>query len=240
MTKVPWLELTDSFPSPELALESPNGLLAAGADLSSERLIEAYRSGIFPWYEDGQPLLWWSPDPRAVLNPESLRITRSLRKRLKRNEFDIFINRNFSAVVEHCAAPRSYADDTWITDEMFDAYCLLHEKGFAHSFEAYQNDQLVGGLYGICIGNLFCGESMFHKATDASKVVFAHLARFMEENGSKIIDCQLENDHLMSLGCELIPRQDYLRQLQMAQHIQGPDWMPRQLVYDWNGPIITL
>ena len=238
MAGIPWLESTDRFPPLNCALQSPNGLLAAGADLSSSRLIEAYESGIFPWYEDGQPLLWWSPDPRAILRPQSIKISKSLKKRLRRHQFDIFIDRDFSAVVTACAAPRSYASGTWITPEMLDSYCHLHELGFAHSFEVYDSDKLVGGLYGVSVGNLFCGESMFHIATDASKVAFAHLAQFMADNGATMIDCQLENDHLVSLGCELIPREEYVKALKLARLSSGPDWTQRQLVYDWNHDIL--
>jgi leucyl/phenylalanyl-tRNA--protein transferase len=238
MASIPWLEPADRFPTLDCALASPNGLLAAGADLSSARLVEAYESGIFPWYEDGQPLLWWSPDPRAVLKPTRMNISRSLKKRLRRQEYDLYLDRDFAAVVSACAAPRSYASGTWITDEMFESYCQLHDLGFGHSVEAYRGDELVGGLYGVCVGNLFCGESMFHRSTDASKVAFAHLARFMHDNAAVMVDCQLENDHLMSLGCELIPRKEYIQALEVAKLSPRPDWTPRQLVYDWNRDIL--
>lgn len=238
MTAIPWLE-SDEFPDPGSALASPNGLLAAGGSLSSATLLKAYQSGIFPWYEEGQPLLWWSPDPRTIIRPEHLKISRSLRKRLRRAEFEVFVNRDFAAVIHACAAPRSYADGTWITPEMEAAYCALHELGHAHCISCYQDGQLVGGLYGVGIGRMFCGESMFQRATDASKVAFAHLNQFMALAGADMIDCQLENDHLLSLGCESIPRQAYLQRLQVASQESAPDWRMRQLVYDWNGTILA-
>lgn len=237
MTAIPWLE-SDEFPDPRGALASPNGLLAAGGTLDPTTLLKAYRMGIFPWYEEGQPLLWWSPEPRTVLKPDGLKISRSLSKRLRRGEFTIRIDHQFEAVIQACAAPRSYAEGTWITPEMISAYVDLHDLGFAHSFEAYLQDELVGGLYGICLGDMFCGESMFQTSTDASKVAFAHLSRFMHLAGGDMIDCQLENDHLMSLGCESIPRDEYLHSLQNAQMQPGPDWTPRELVYDWNHSIL--
>lgn len=238
MTNIPWLETDEPFPAPEQALDSPNGLLAAGGHLDTTRLLAAYRSGIFPWYEEGQPLLWWSPDPRAILKPENIKISRSLRKRLKRSEYEVCIDRDFPSVIDACAAPRLYADETWITDDMMDAYCDLHDLGHAHSIECYLDGQLVGGLYGVCVQNLFCGESMFHTHTDASKVAFVHLARFMQERGSPMIDCQLENSHLMSLGCELIPRSAYLQQLQQSLLEAPISWPQGQLSYDWSSPVM--
>ena len=234
MSQVPWLEAESEFPSPNQALVSPNGLLAAGGDLSVGRLLTAYRSGIFPWYEKDQPLLWWSPDPRAVLKPNGLKISRSLRKRLRQASFRVFVNRDFPAVIRACAEPRSYERGTWITQEMNNAYIHLHELGHAHSIECYQDDELVGGLYGIGIGTMFFGESMFHRTTDASKVAFAHLARKVFDAGGPLIDCQLENDHLMSLGCELIPRSDFLAELENIDLLPAITWNNEELVFDWN------
>ena len=234
MTQIPWLEADSEFPAPDLALASPNGLLAAGGDLSPARLLTAYRSGIFPWYETGQPLLWWSPDPRAVLLPGELRISRSLRKRLRRNEFQVFVDRDFRQVIEACAAPRSYEQGTWITTEMTEAYCELHAQGHAHSIECYQDGTLVGGLYGIGIGNMFFGESMFHRVTDASKVAFVHLARIVFDAGGPMIDCQLENEHLMSLGCELIPRTTFLSHLENLGLSPEIEWDRKALSFDWS------
>ncbi|MBV1876108.1 MAG: leucyl/phenylalanyl-tRNA--protein transferase [Pseudomonadales bacterium] len=198
-----------SFPAIDQALTDPNGLLAVGGDLSPARLLLAYRSGIFPWYESGQPILWWSPEPRAVIKPQQVKISRSLRKRLKRNEFEVRLNTNFSAVITGCAAARLSTSDTWITDEMQNAYLKLHQLGHAHSIECYKDDQLVGGLYGVSIGRLFFGESMFHTATDASKVAFVYLCRLLEQQQCPLIDCQLENPHLLSLGCNTISRQEF-------------------------------
>ena len=239
MSGIPWLEPQDAFPPVECALDNPNGLLAAGADLSPSRLYTAYSSGIFPWYEEGQPLLWWSPEPRAILRPTHIKLSKSLRKRLKRGQYQVYLNRDFPAVIRACSEPRSYADGTWITSEMQAAYIALHQQGLAHSVETYLEDQLVGGLYGVAVGNLFCGESMFHRATDASKVAFAHLCWLMHENGSPLIDCQLENDHLVSLGCEMIPRASYLTELSAAKAARPVDWRARELVYDWKAPIIS-
>lgn len=239
MVAIPWLE-SDEFPDPRAALTSPNGLLAAGGELSPTVLLKAYRSGIFPWYEEGQPLLWWSPDPRTVLRPAAFKLSRSLRKRLRRQEFEVRLNHRFAEVIAGCAEPRSYADGTWITPEMQQAYIELHEMGFAHSVESYQDGKLLGGLYGVSVGNMFCGESMFQRATDASKVAFAHLVRLMAEHGGEFIDCQLENDHLLSLGCESIDREQYLEQLQVAQQTPELNWQTRQLAYDWDAPILKL
>jgi leucyl/phenylalanyl-tRNA--protein transferase len=210
VTKVPWLDDRQmAFPDIDEALENPDGLLAAGGDLSVERLVLAYQSGIFPWYSDDQPILWWSPASRGVLYPKDLKISRSLRKVLKRQTFSVHVDRNFPAVIQACSEARSYADSTWITAEMQAAYIRLHEQGYAHSIECYQGDKLAGGLYGIGLGNLFFGESMFHVVTDASKVAFAHLTRLMLSFDCPLIDCQLDNSHLQTLGVCEIPRQRF-------------------------------
>jgi len=198
-----------TFPPVDEALENPNGLLAAGGDLSAERLLLAYRSGIFPWYSEDQPILWWSPEPRGVLYTDALKISRSLRKVLSRQTFSVHVDRNFAAVIQGCSKARSYAESTWITPEMQAAYIRLHELGYAHSIECYLDDKLVGGLYGLGLGNLFFGESMFHTVTDASKVAFAHLTRLMQSYDSPLIDCQLDNSHLKTLGICEIPRQRF-------------------------------
>ena len=233
MTKLTWLDDTDlGFPPIDGALKEPNGLLASGGDLSINRLLNAYRAGIFPWYEQGQPLLWWSPDPRAVLFPGQLKISRSLSKRLRRNEFEVRINTNFEAVIIACAQSRHYAEDTWITGPMQQAYIELHKQGYAHSFECYQDGQLKGGLYGIAMGRLFFGESMFHVATDASKVAFAHLCRLMAEHHGTLIDCQLENSHLTSLGSVSIPREEFKNYLDQYCEVEDAiNWQhfPSQL-----------
>jgi leucyl/phenylalanyl-tRNA--protein transferase len=215
VTSVVWLDESNfEFPSLDEALVEPNGLLAAGGDLDPERLLKAYSQGIFPWYDDTQPILWWSPNPRAVLFHGEIKISRSLRKRLKRNEFIVKLDSDFEAVIDACSQPRTSSDgDTWITTEMRNAYLKLHEIGKAHSIECYVDDRLVGGLYGVGIGRLFFGESMFHYITDASKVAFVYLSQLLGRYNCPLIDCQVENDHLSSLGCRLIPRsifQQYL------------------------------
>lgn len=205
-----------AFPPLELALTEPNGLLAFGGCLSPQRLINAYRHGVFPWFNPGEPILWWSPDPRLVLFPEHLNISRSLSKTLRKQLFQIRYDTAFHQVMLACAAPRDENGGTWITNEMQQAYLTLHQLGIAHSFEAWQDDQLVGGLYGIAIGQVFFGESMFHRKTDASKVVFAHLVQQLSAWGYQLIDCQVSSQHLLSLGAADIPRSrfaDLLNQL---------------------------
>lgn len=224
MSGIGWLDPSRlEFPPLSRALEDPNGLLAAGGDLSPERLLLAYRSGIFPWYEDNQPILWWSPNPRAVLFPEELKISRSLRRRLQRNEFDVRINTAFSDVVEACSGPRDDQYGTWITDEMKVAYQRLHSLGHAHSFEAWQNGRLVGGLYGVSVGRVFFGESMFHHVTDASKASLAWLCRLMLEHDCPLIDCQVETTHLMTMGARTIARKAFVGWLdEHCSPVAGP------------------
>lgn len=215
---IPWLQNpSDSFPPIEQALDEPNGLLAAGGDLSTERLISAYRAGIFPWYSPGEPILWWSPDPRCVLIPDQMHISRSMRKRLKKKDYTVIFNRNFAQVIDACSAPRRGEDGTWITDEMKDAYCNLHKKGLAHSVEVYIDDELVGGLYGLAIGKLFFGESMFSKVKDASKIAFIKMVEQLEKWGYALVDCQVSNDHLFSLGATEINRREF--QLYLDQYL---------------------
>lgn len=211
MTAVSWLEDNDmDFPLSESALVEPNGLLAAGGDLSVERLISAYRQGIFPWYEDHQPIMWWSPNPRAVLYPDKLKISRSLKKRIKHREFQISCDTRFLEVMRYCATtPRHGQAGTWITEDMVEAYVQLHKDGIAHSVEAWFQGSLVGGLYGIAIGKVFFGESMFSLKTDASKVAFAHLVSQLRSWDFALIDCQVSNNHLLSLGAEEISRPQF-------------------------------
>ena len=211
-----WLQ-RDSLDFPPLAkaLRDPNGLLAAGGDLSPGRLIGAYRHGCFPWYQDGQPILWWSPDPRTVLFPDELHISRSLRKVLRHNPYRVSFDQAFSAVIQACAAPRTYADGTWITTPMQQAYLQLHERGIAHSVEVWREGELIGGLYGLAMGQLFFGESMFSRADNASKVGFVTLVEQLRAWGFVLIDCQMPSQHLHSFGARSIPRErfaDYLRQ----------------------------
>lgn len=214
MSNIAWLGPGDSpasFPEPSLALDEPNGLLAAGGSLEPDWLLAAYARGIFPWYEDGQPILWWCPDPRAVLWPDELKISRSLRRRLNQRPFELSADRDFDAVIEACAAPRRYTSSTWITAAMRDAYAHMHELGWAHSFEAWRHGRLVGGLYGIGIGRVFFGESMFATATDASKVAFVQAVAFLKRRGIELIDCQLPSEHLSRLGASEMRRSRYLQ-----------------------------
>ena len=210
---IPWLDAGEPFPPASRALREPNGLLAAGGELSCERLIEAYRHGIFPWYSDGQPVLWWSPDPRMVLVPSELVISRSLRKRLRNAGFSLRVDTAFREVMEACAEPRYGQSGTWITEEMLAAYCGLHAAGMAHSVETWHEGVLVGGLYGVSLGRMFYGESMFTRATDASKVALAHLARQLTRWRFGMIDCQMQTAHLSSMGARTISRRDFLAAL---------------------------
>lgn len=223
-----WLQRDDlSFPPLEKAMHEPNGLLAAGGDLSPERLLAAYRHGCFPWYQDGQPVLWWSPDPRTVLYPEELHVSRSLRKKLRQGTFNVTFDRAFRDVIEGCAGPRSYTDGTWITTPMQNAYVKLHQLGIAHSVEVWQDEQLVGGLYGLAMGRLFFGESMFSHTTDASKAGFVTLVERLRDWGFKMIDCQMPTQHLASFGARAIARQAFAETL--AKYLDEPSsarWEP--------------
>jgi leucyl/phenylalanyl-tRNA--protein transferase len=210
---IPWLEADTPFPPVHRALEEPNGLLAAGGELSVERLLEAYRHGIFPWYSEGQPVLWWSPDPRMVLEPAAIVVSRSLGKRLRRGDFEVRTDTSFREVMRACAEPRSGQAGTWITDEMATAYEGLHHAGYAHSVETWADGRLAGGLYGVSIGRVFFGESMFTRATDASKIALAHLARQLERWQFGLIDCQMATPHLTSLGAREIARNEFIRAL---------------------------
>ncbi|WP_316786124.1 leucyl/phenylalanyl-tRNA--protein transferase [Pedobacter frigiditerrae] len=202
--------LDDELIFPDTALAEPDGLLAIGGDLSEERLFLAYQSGIFPWFSEGDPILWYAPHERCVIFPDKIKISKSMRKTLASDVFNVTENKAFEKVIEHCAkTPRIGQDGTWITHEMQQAYIKLHEKGLAHSVEVWQNNELVGGLYGVKINNVFCGESMFSLVSNASKTALIHLSKMEFE----LIDCQLPNDHLMSLGAEMISREDYLKVL---------------------------
>jgi leucyl/phenylalanyl-tRNA--protein transferase len=206
---ITWLSPQDAsewFPPVEQALDEPAGLLAAGGDLSPARLLAAYRRGIFPWFSPGQPVLWWCPDPRMVLFPTEFRRTRSLQKSVRNRGLETAVNRDFEAVIAACASPRPHAQGTWITREMRDAYVELHRLGYAHSVEAWLEGRLVGGLYGVRLGGVFFGESMFSRVTDASKVALARLVDLCTQNGIAVIDCQLHSSHLESLGSRQISR----------------------------------
>ena len=220
MRSLRWLSRSTAidFPPPEEALTEPNGLLAAGGDLEPERLLAAYRRGIFPWYDEAQPILWWSPDPRAVLWPNGLRISRSLRRSVRNGGFEFRVDSAFDDVVAACAAPRSYADGTWITPDMAAAYGRLHQLGWAHSFETWRDGELVGGLYGVALGRVFFGESMFTRVADASKVALVHGVEFLRARQFAVIDCQVASAHTLSLGATNIARPEFLRLV--AQHCE--------------------
>jgi leucyl/phenylalanyl-tRNA--protein transferase len=217
---IPWLQdETAPFPPIDQAIDEPNGLLAAGGTLSHQRLVSAYRAGIFPWYSPGEPILWWSPDPRCVLVPDQLHISKSMRKRLKKDDYHVTFNSNFSAVIDACSAPRKGEDGTWITNEMKAAYEELHQQGLAHSVEVYIEGELVGGLYGLSMGKLFFGESMFSKVKDCSKIAFIKMVEQLQKWGYALIDCQVSNDHLFSLGAQEITRDEF--QCYLDQYIDS-------------------
>jgi leucyl/phenylalanyl-tRNA---protein transferase len=207
---IPWLESGDPFPPVEEALQDPNGLLAAGDELTTPRLLQAYERGIFPWFGEGDPVLWWSPDPRMVLATDAMRVSRSLRKTIRAGRFRVTADTAFPSVMAACAEPRPDQDGTWITPAVFDAYCTLARIGIAHSIEAWDADTLVGGLYGVALGRMFFGESMFARRSDASKVALAHLVRQLRRWGFPLIDCQMSTSHLASLGARTISRADFL------------------------------
>lgn len=239
---LPWLPAGSAsirFPDPAQALSDPDGLLAVGGDLRPETLLKAYRNGIFPWYSDGQPILWWSPDPRLILPPDELHLSRSLRKTLRRGRFEVSLDCDFEAVIKACAQPRAalQADQqgTWITEDMQQAYIRLHRLGHAHSVESWLDGKLVGGLYGVAIGPVFFGESMFARVSDASKVAFAHLCRQLQGWNYTLIDCQVVTDHLVSLGARSIPREDFIQRIKPAttQGIPKPSPRWRLDTFDW-------
>jgi len=214
--RIAWLRAddpSDAFPPVEAALREPDGLLAAGGDLGTERLLYAYRNGIFPWYDEGQPVLWWSPDPRCVLLPGDFHISRSLRRALRRSEAEVRFNTAFDSVIRACAAPRPAQPDTWITTAMVSAYEQLYAQGWAHSIEVWRDDRLVGGLYGLAIGRAFFGESMFSAEANASKIALLALARHMDDGAFGILDCQVLSSHLLSLGATVIPRKKFLERI---------------------------
>lgn len=204
----------EPFPALRYALDEPDGLLAVGGDLAPERLVRAYRQGIFPWYSHGQPILWWSPDPRMVLYPERVVVTRSMAKVLRQGRFQFSLDQAFAQVIAACAEPRADSPGTWITAEMQAAYCELHRLGIAHSAEAWQNGRLVGGLYGLALGRVFFGESMFHRATNASKAAFLNLLECLRHWNYALVDCQVHTPHLQSLGAEPIARARFVWLLQ--------------------------
>jgi leucyl/phenylalanyl-tRNA--protein transferase len=213
------------FPAVESAMREPNGLLATGGDLSVELLLDAYRHGIFPWFNPGEPILWWSPDPRMVLVPDEIRVTRSLARRIRNGGFEVRVDTAFADVMRACAGPRDGADGTWISPAMIAAYIRLHQAGYAHSVETWHAGKLVGGLYGVAIGRMFYGESMFSHMADASKVALVRLARQLQRWEFGLIDCQMETPHLASLGARTLPRAAFttrLAELVNLPHLPGP------------------
>jgi leucyl/phenylalanyl-tRNA---protein transferase len=199
----------DPFPDPSKALRDPDGLLALGGNLQPPMLLAAYRKGIYPWYSPGECIQWWTPGPRMVLFPDRLKLSRSLRRTVRRGEFRVTIDADFPAVIRACAEPRRDYAGTWIDDDMVEAYCRLHELGFAHSAEAWCDGELVGGLYGVALGRVFFGESMFSRRTDASKVALVHVVEKLLAWGYELIDCQMHTAHLESLGAQLVPRKEF-------------------------------
>jgi len=222
--QIVWLDEHDpntAFPPVEQALTEPDGLLAAGGDLSIARLLQAYRRGIFPWYSTGQPILWWSPDPRAVLYPAELKVSRSLAKTLRNGGFEVRFDTSFAKVIDACSDRGPKSEGTWIVPEMRQAYCALHEHGYAHSVETWRDGELVGGLYGVALGRIFFGESMFTRARDASKVALARLCELLVQRDFAVIDCQMVTAHLMSMGARTVPRTEFTSLLE--RHAQPPD-----------------
>jgi leucyl/phenylalanyl-tRNA--protein transferase len=220
MTRVHLLDARrPEFPPAELALRDPNGLLAVGGDLTQKWLLAAYSSGAFPWFDDDRgPILWWSPDPRAVLLPAEIRVSRRLARRIRNGGFTVTLDRAFGDVVKGCAAPRSNTSGTWITPRMKRAYQRLHQSGYAHSCEVWVDDELAGGVYGVSLGEMFFGESMFFREPDTSKIALVSLVRQIERWGFTLLDCQVMNPHLESLGAREIPRLEFLERLAANQH----------------------
>lgn len=221
---IPFLGPSDPFPPVDQALGDPDGLLAAGADLSPRRLIAAYQQGIFPWFNEGDPILWWSPDPRIMLAPRAFHVSHSLKKRLKQRRFTITADTAFATVLDECAAPRPDDGGTWLTAPMKAAYQALHAQGIAHSVEVWMDGALAGGIYGIGLGRMFFGESMFSRRTDASKIALFCLAAQLDRWGFPWIDCQLETDHLLSLGAVAVPRRQFVAEVARLVREPAPDW----------------
>lgn len=232
MGQITWLAPDSTeFPDTSCALAEPNGLLAAGGDLSSARLLAAYERGIFPWFSDNQPLLWWSPDPRLVLFPEKLHIGRSTRKLANKRPFSFTVDCAFAEVIAHCATVQRNGEGTWITDDMRAAYLRLHKEGHAHSIEAWHDNKLVGGLYGIAIGKVFFGESMFSLESGASRLAFSTLCQQLHTWDFRLIDCQVHTDYLLSFGAEEIARQDFETLLKIHTKAHNVNWK-----HAWNMP----
>ncbi len=231
MSQIPWLEGSSTlFPHPSHALSDPDGLLAAGGDLSPKQLLHAYKNGIFPWYDETQPILWWSPNPRLIIRPRDLHISKSLKKTLRQTPFTISSDHSFTEVMEACAAPRGNQPGTWITEEMHEAYLRLHVLGHAHSVEIWRDKQLIGGLYGVAIGQVFFGESMFSRQDNASKIAFSCLLKTLGNCGYELIDCQVHSEHLESLGATMVERGQFLQMLVRYTQKENHPWPHPQ---DW-------
>ena len=231
--KLAWVGPNDPLPAPHEALREPEGLLAAGRDLGPARLLEAYRKGIFPWFSRGQPVLWWSPDPRMVLPLEQFKVSRTLRKTIRQRQADpawrISTDESFSQVMRECAAPRPGQDGTWITPQIVDAYTALHREGHAHSVEVWHEGVLCGGLYGVSIGRMFYGESMFARLPDASKMALAALVSALRSADFSVIDCQQNTRHLASLGAKEIPRERFVGMVEQLTALPAPRWPALQI-----------
>ncbi len=227
-SKLYWVKdnvLANDFPDVNQALRDPDGLLAIGGDLSSDRLMQAYRHGIFPWFNEGQPVLWWSPDPRCILEPSEIKVSRSLAKRIRRGDYVVTFNRAFASVIDGCASSRKGVNETWITNDIREAYLNLHYRGYAHSVECWHDGNVVGGLYGVAMGKVFFGESMFSHKTDASKVALVELAHKLEARNFRLIDCQVHSQHLQSLGAKPIHRELFIRMLKSyCNNEKTSDW----------------
>ena len=231
MLKLHQLDEQLYFPAANAALSEPNGLLAFGGDLSVERLLLAYKNGIFPWFSDGEPILWWSPDPRGILPLDQFNCSSSLRKLVRKQTFRVTLNMDFDSVIERCATIPRADNGTWITQTMIDAYKRLHTHGYAHSIEVWKDDDLVGGLYGVAVGAVFCGESMFSDVSNTSKLAFWYLVDLMKTAGADFIDCQMQNPHLQSLGCIEISREQFHKKLSASadKHLPPETWNARTL-----------
>ena len=231
-TSLPWLEANSTaFPSVNTALSDPNGLLAIGGDLSTKRLIHAYSQGIFPWFNDDEPILWWSPSPRAIIETAQIKINKTLKKQLKKSPYTVTLNNCFDQVIAYCAQAPFRKEGTWINNHMRQAYLDLHQQGYAHSIEVWHQDKLVGGLYGVAINGFFSGESMFYLKSNASKIALVYLCGLLREQNIHFIDCQINNPFLESMGCIELEREDFVAKQQTALQTQLKDnfWLARRL-----------
>lgn len=217
------------FPPVHFALDDPDGLLAIGGDLSSQRLIRAYEHGIFPWFNEQDPIMWWSPKQRCVIFCDQFHVSKSLAKFLRKTPLKVTLNTDFSTVINQCRQPRKNQPDTWIDNSMTEAYTRLHHQGYAHSVEVWHEEKLIGGLYGLFVNNVFCGESIFSLIPNGSKIALYALSSFLLQRDVNLIDCQLENPHLMSLGATLIPRQQFIQHITLAPSRDDINWMPQEL-----------